>query len=212
MYEGFYCLKYFLHHINSHLTLKWFHFPPPYKLKIIFNPSMLLYVLPSPWSQNFVISQLLLFQTTSSRHKLSTMVQFPVSGLDLSTYVEHNQNQNNQSGSQMKINLINNLTRWSQWRTASSNNRRPSISSNGQDCIYDLHAVCNHVGSLSGGHYTGNQWIKDFVMSVSIYNEDLLVYSFSHFTENVPIPKLVLNNTVMFCAKALWFVGYEFVA
>ncbi|PIK45626.1 putative ubiquitin carboxyl-terminal hydrolase 43 [Apostichopus japonicus] len=102
-------------------------------------------------------------QTSSSRHKLSTMVQFPVEGLDLSSYVEQNQNQNNQAGSQSKINLINNLTKWSQWR--SSSDHRPSTTSQGPDCMYDLHAVCNHVGNLSGGHYTAycknstnNQW------------------------------------------------------
>ncbi|KAJ8037771.1 Ubiquitin carboxyl-terminal hydrolase 43 [Holothuria leucospilota] len=90
-------------------------------------------------------------QTSISRQKLSTMVEFPVNGLDLSSYVEQNQNQNNQAGSQMRINLINNLTKWSQWRP---NSRRPSTASQGQDCLYDLHGVCNHVGSLTGGHYT----------------------------------------------------------
>ena len=42
------------------------------------------------------------------------------------------------------------LTGWSPWRQ--SHRRR---SNNAVDFMYDLYGVCNHMGSMSGGHYTG---------------------------------------------------------
>ena len=61
-----------------------------------------------------------------SSRKLSDMIDFPVNSLDMSPYILS--------------------------RKCGANNS--SSSSAADECKYDLYAVSNHFGSLSGGHYT----------------------------------------------------------
>ncbi|CAH1793607.1 unnamed protein product [Owenia fusiformis] len=67
------------------------------------------------------------------RNKLNTLIEFPVSGLDMEGHVEH------------KSTLRREL---SPWRQSRHNTPGPD------DYVYDLYAVCNHYGNMAGGHYT----------------------------------------------------------
>ncbi|XP_063148668.1 ubiquitin carboxyl-terminal hydrolase 43 [Candoia aspera] len=70
-------------------------------------------------------------QVGEQRHKLSTLVHFPLRGLDMAPHVAKRSR-----GS-----------KWGPWKQ--------SMPEDGQcNFLYDLYAVCNHHGSLHGGHYT----------------------------------------------------------
>uniref|UniRef100_A0A670YXW9 ubiquitinyl hydrolase 1 n=1 Tax=Pseudonaja textilis TaxID=8673 RepID=A0A670YXW9_PSETE len=70
-------------------------------------------------------------QVGEQRHKLSTLVHFPLQGLDMAPHVAKRSR-----GS-----------KWGSWKQ--------SLTEEGQcTFLYDLYAVCNHHGSLHGGHYT----------------------------------------------------------
>ncbi|XP_043570525.1 ubiquitin carboxyl-terminal hydrolase 43a [Chiloscyllium plagiosum] len=77
-------------------------------------------------------------QMGERRTKLSTLVKFPLSGLDMTPHV-----------AKRTQNTKNFLSHWSPWRRP----RFPS-GSNHENYLYDLYAVCNHHGSMQGGHYT----------------------------------------------------------
>uniref|UniRef100_A0A8C5TIN2 Ubiquitin carboxyl-terminal hydrolase n=1 Tax=Malurus cyaneus samueli TaxID=2593467 RepID=A0A8C5TIN2_9PASS len=64
-------------------------------------------------------------QVAEQRHKLTTLVRFPLRGLDML------------------------LGRWAPWQPPL---RLPPGCP--RDHLYDLYAVCNHHGSMQGGHYT----------------------------------------------------------
>lgn len=86
-------------------------------------------------------------QTSTQRTKLNTLVEFPVTGLDMSPHIVGNQNDNHAYGHH-HANGYNTFTYWSPWRR----NRRYLPRSD--DNLFDLYAVCNHQGNLQGGHYT----------------------------------------------------------
>ncbi|XP_072207815.1 ubiquitin carboxyl-terminal hydrolase 43 isoform X2 [Excalfactoria chinensis] len=67
-------------------------------------------------------------QVAQRRHKLSTLVRFPLRGLDMAPH------------------LAPGGGRW-------QHPQRP-LRSCPPDALYDLYAVCNHHGSMQGGHYT----------------------------------------------------------
>ncbi|XP_071620745.1 LOW QUALITY PROTEIN: ubiquitin carboxyl-terminal hydrolase 43, partial [Heliangelus exortis] len=73
-------------------------------------------------------------QVAEQRHKLSTLVRFPLRGLDMAPHVA----QRGQGPGKL-------LGRWGSWQP-------PRCSPH--DYLYDLYAVCNHHGSMQGGHYT----------------------------------------------------------
>ncbi|XP_071429637.1 ubiquitin carboxyl-terminal hydrolase 43 [Pithys albifrons albifrons] len=77
-------------------------------------------------------------QVAEHRHKLTTLVRFPLRGLDMAPHVA----QRGQAGGQL-------LGRWAPWQPPL---RLPPSSP--RDYLYDLYAVCNHHGSMQGGHYT----------------------------------------------------------
>jgi len=67
-------------------------------------------------------------QDGDDRTKLNTMISFPVSNLDMSSHVKPD----------------------------STNNSNPDWNEDvSGDYMYDLYAVCNHIGNMQGGHYTG---------------------------------------------------------
>lgn len=72
-------------------------------------------------------------QVAQHRHKLSTLVRFPLRGLDMAPH------------------LAPGGGRW-------QHPLRPPRSCP-PDALYDLYAVCNHHGSMQGGHYTGEQGV-----------------------------------------------------
>lgn len=69
--------------------------------------------------------------------KLQNMVKFPLTGLDMTPHVVKR--------SQSSWSLP---SHWSPWRRPYGLGRDP------EDYIYDLYAVCNHHGTMQGGHYT----------------------------------------------------------
>ncbi|XP_009466135.1 PREDICTED: ubiquitin carboxyl-terminal hydrolase 31 [Nipponia nippon] len=76
-------------------------------------------------------------QEGDRRMKLQNMVKFPLSGLDMTPHVVKR--------SQSSWSLP---SHWSPWRRPYGLGRDP------EDYIYDLYAVCNHHGTMQGGHYT----------------------------------------------------------
>ncbi|XP_075035630.1 ubiquitin carboxyl-terminal hydrolase 31 isoform X2 [Mixophyes fleayi] len=76
-------------------------------------------------------------QDGDRRVKLQNMVRFPLLGLDMTPHVVKR--------SQSSWSLP---SHWSPWRRPYGMGRDP------EDFIYDLYAVCNHHGTMQGGHYT----------------------------------------------------------
>uniref|UniRef100_A0ACB8EKN8 Uncharacterized protein n=1 Tax=Sphaerodactylus townsendi TaxID=933632 RepID=A0ACB8EKN8_9SAUR len=70
-------------------------------------------------------------QVGEQRHKLTTLVHFPLRGLDMAPHVAKRSR-----GS-----------KWGPWKHINP-------ESSPSNFLYDLYAVCNHHGSLQGGHYT----------------------------------------------------------
>ncbi|NWU94441.1 UBP31 hydrolase, partial [Upupa epops] len=86
-------------------------------------------------------------QEGDRRMKLQNMVKFPLSGLDMTPHVVKR--------SQSSWSLP---SHWSPWRRPYGLGRDP------EDYIYDLYAVCNHHGTMQGGHYTGKGCGKSNLM------------------------------------------------
>ncbi|NXW01448.1 UBP31 hydrolase, partial [Fregetta grallaria] len=92
-------------------------------------------------------------QEGDRRMKLQNMVKFPLSGLDMTPHVVKR--------SQSSWSLP---SHWSPWRRPYGLGRDP------EDYIYDLYAVCNHHGTMQGGHYTGNLIVTWFFFSAYCKN------------------------------------------
>ncbi|XP_075415686.1 ubiquitin carboxyl-terminal hydrolase 43 [Tenrec ecaudatus] len=77
-------------------------------------------------------------QVGERRNKLSTLVTFPLAGLNMAPHAAPRS-----MGPQPRTGP------WPSWK-------QPARLPNGypRDFLYDLYAVCNHHGSLQGGHYT----------------------------------------------------------
>jgi ubiquitin C-terminal hydrolase len=78
-------------------------------------------------------------QVGERRNKLSTLVKFPLAGLNMTPHV-----------AQRSTNSKPLPVPWPSWKQAA-----PLLTTYSLDFLYDLYAVCNHHGSLQGGHYTG---------------------------------------------------------
>lgn len=82
-------------------------------------------------------------QVGERRNKLSTLVKFPLCGLNMAPHVAQRS-----AGPAPGA--------WPSWT-------QPAClpTSCPLDFLYDLYAVCNHHGSLQGGHYTGElcRWL-----------------------------------------------------
>ncbi|KAJ6653890.1 hypothetical protein lerEdw1_007648, partial [Lerista edwardsae] len=76
-------------------------------------------------------------QEGDRRMKLQNLVRFPLVGLDMTPHVVKR--------SQSSWSLP---SHWSPWRRPYGLGRDP------EDFVYDLYAVCNHHGTMQGGHYT----------------------------------------------------------
>uniref|UniRef100_A0A673D0Z3 ubiquitinyl hydrolase 1 n=2 Tax=Sphaeramia orbicularis TaxID=375764 RepID=A0A673D0Z3_9TELE len=84
-------------------------------------------------------------QVGERRNKLSTLVRFPLTGLDMAPHVVKR--------SQSMRNL--NLGAWPpSWKQPSGQHHQPADFTLPHDYLYDLYAVCNHHGGMHGGHYT----------------------------------------------------------
>lgn len=84
-------------------------------------------------------------QSSTQRVKIMTYVNFPLTGLDMNPYVAAR----NQNVQQIHNTSLTSLTFWSPWKRP---RYRPYTRF--EDNVYELYAVCNHHGSMQGGHYT----------------------------------------------------------
>ncbi|KAJ8364124.1 hypothetical protein SKAU_G00129550 [Synaphobranchus kaupii] len=76
-------------------------------------------------------------QEADRRMKMQNMVKFPLVGMDMAPHMVKR--------SQSSWSLP---SHWSPWRRPYGMGRDP------EDYLYDLYAVCNHHGTMQGGHYT----------------------------------------------------------
>ncbi|KAM9837960.1 ubiquitin carboxyl-terminal hydrolase 31-like [Aulostomus maculatus] len=76
-------------------------------------------------------------QDGDRRMKMQNMVKFPLIGMDMAPHMVKR--------SQSSWSLP---SHWSPWRRPYGMGRDP------EDYLYDLYAVCNHHGTMQGGHYT----------------------------------------------------------
>ncbi|XP_060951178.1 ubiquitin carboxyl-terminal hydrolase 31-like [Limanda limanda] len=78
-------------------------------------------------------------QDADRRMKMQNMVKFPLTGMDMAPHMVKR--------SQSSWSLP---SHWSPWRRPYGMGRDP------EDFLYDLYAVCNHHGTMQGGHYTAH--------------------------------------------------------
>ncbi|XP_051567992.1 ubiquitin carboxyl-terminal hydrolase 43-like isoform X2 [Myxocyprinus asiaticus] len=123
-------------------------------------------------------------QVGKRRNKLSTLIRFPVSGLDMTPHVVKR--------SQSMKNLAPCPPTWKHGDT---------------DFLYDLYAVCNHHGGMHGGHYTAYcrnsvdaQWYSYDDSSVELVPEEELctrgAYILFYQRRNV-IPPWSANSSII---------------
>ena len=79
-------------------------------------------------------------QTSAGRTKLHTLVDFPLTGLDVTEHVEPRTKRSSPESHSLG---------WGTW-----GRKRASSVSGSDENLYDLYAVCNHTGGMTGGHYT----------------------------------------------------------
>lgn len=87
-------------------------------------------------------------QVGMKRNKLNTLVNFPVTGLNMAPHVVKR--------------TINNNTRYCDESPSGKTSNGPgspikhmALLGGSTAEMYDLFAVCNHYGDMCGGHYTG---------------------------------------------------------
>ncbi|XP_074545899.1 ubiquitin carboxyl-terminal hydrolase 43a isoform X2 [Halichoeres trimaculatus] len=84
-------------------------------------------------------------QVGERRNKLSTLVRFPLTGLDMAPHVvKRSQSMKNVSSGAWPLS----------WKQPSNQHHQPADMTLPHDYLYDLYAVCNHHGGMHGGHYT----------------------------------------------------------
>ncbi|XP_077381776.1 ubiquitin carboxyl-terminal hydrolase 43a [Festucalex cinctus] len=84
-------------------------------------------------------------QVGERRNKLSSLVHFPLTALDMAPHVVKR--------TQSMRNL--NSGPWpTSWPKSSGQHHPPADMTLPHDYLYDLYAVCNHHGGMHGGHYT----------------------------------------------------------
>ncbi|XP_057699048.1 ubiquitin carboxyl-terminal hydrolase 43a [Corythoichthys intestinalis] len=84
-------------------------------------------------------------QVGERRNKLSTLVHFPLTALDMAPHVvKRSQSMRN----------LNNGPWPTSWPKSAGQQHPPADMILPHDYLYDLYAVCNHHGGMHGGHYT----------------------------------------------------------
>ncbi|NXI58700.1 UBP31 hydrolase, partial [Chloroceryle aenea] len=124
-------------------------------------------------------------QEGDRRMKLQNMVKFPLSGLDMTPHVVKR--------SQSSWSLP---SHWSPWRRPYGLGRDP------EDYIYDLYAVCNHHGTMQGGHYTGNLTVMYFLSAYCKNSVDGQWYCF----DDSEVQQLSENEV---CKQTAYILFYQ---
>uniref|UniRef100_A0AAQ5YVQ0 ubiquitinyl hydrolase 1 n=1 Tax=Amphiprion ocellaris TaxID=80972 RepID=A0AAQ5YVQ0_AMPOC len=109
-------------------------------------------------------------QVGERRNKLSTLVRFPLTGLDMAPHVVK------RSQSMRNVNMGSSQPSWKQ---PSGQHHQSADVILPHDYLYDLYAVCNHHGGMHGGHYTAycrnsvdGQWYSYDDSSVDLVPEE----------------------------------------
>ncbi|KAI3352363.1 hypothetical protein L3Q82_005329 [Scortum barcoo] len=143
-------------------------------------------------------------QVGERRNKLSTLVRFPLTGLDMAPHVVKR--------SQSMRNL--NLGAWpSSWKQPSGQHHQPADMILPHDYLYDLYAVCNHHGGMHGGHYTAycrnsvdGQWYSYDDSNVDLVPEEeinlVLILKYWTFWALVLLVNQLLYHCVFLTAAA----------
>ncbi|XP_068606936.1 ubiquitin carboxyl-terminal hydrolase 43a [Brachionichthys hirsutus] len=84
-------------------------------------------------------------QVGERRNKLSTLVRFPMTGLDMAPHVVKRT---------QSMKSLNSGASPPSWNQHSGKPQQPSDIIPPHDYRYELYAVCNHHGGMHGGHYT----------------------------------------------------------
>ncbi|KAI1293662.1 Ubiquitin carboxyl-terminal hydrolase 31 [Halotydeus destructor] len=103
--------------------------------------------------------------STAQRSKLSTLVLFPLSGLDMNAYLVARKLSKNGTStlprsqtngySTLKTTKSSSATLpASGWSTLQKPRLKKPSHQSEENNVYDLYAVCNHHGNMQGGHYT----------------------------------------------------------
>ena len=97
-------------------------------------------------------------QVGERRNKLSTLVRFPLAGLDMAPHVVK------------RSQSMRSLGPWPPPARKQAPGAAPQHPDMGlpPDYLYDLYAVCNHHGGMHGGHYTGEGGLCWFGMGAVI--------------------------------------------
>ena len=92
------------------------------------------------------------YKSKTSNFKLTTPVWFPITGLDISKYIDKSTRLNKSSSSENNSNIKPGAYDYE------SNSEDDELNRSQDDSyIYDLFAVTNHKGqNMANGHYTGN--------------------------------------------------------
>ncbi|KAM3623620.1 uncharacterized protein V6R79_013376 [Siganus canaliculatus] len=109
-------------------------------------------------------------QVGERRNKLSTLVRFPLTGLDMAPHVvKRTQSMRN----------LNSGALSHSWKQPLGHHHQPADMILPHDYQYDLYAVCNHHGGMHGGHYTAycrnsvdGQWYSYDDSSVDLVPEE----------------------------------------
>ncbi|CAN9510529.1 unnamed protein product [Ophioblennius macclurei] len=109
-------------------------------------------------------------QVGERRNKLSTVVRFPLTGLDMAPHVVK------RSQSMKNLSLGPSTP---SWKHPSSHHHQAADMILPHEYLYDLYAVCNHHGGMHGGHYTAycrnsvdGQWYSYDDSSVDLVPEE----------------------------------------
>ncbi|XP_017273812.1 ubiquitin carboxyl-terminal hydrolase 31-like [Kryptolebias marmoratus] len=128
-------------------------------------------------------------QDGDRRVKMQNMVKFPLTGMDMAPHIVKR--------SQSSWSLP---SHWSPWRRPYGMGRDP------EDYLYDLYAVCNHHGTMQGGHYTAHcknsidgQWYCFDDSDVHPMSEDEVCKQTAYilfFQRRATIPSWSANSSV----------------
>uniref|UniRef100_A0A8C9S7M6 ubiquitinyl hydrolase 1 n=1 Tax=Scleropages formosus TaxID=113540 RepID=A0A8C9S7M6_SCLFO len=128
-------------------------------------------------------------QEGDRRMKMQNMVKFPLVGMDMAPHMVKR--------SQSSWSLP---SHWSPWRRPYGMGRDP------EDYLYDLYAVCNHHGTMQGGHYTAycknsidGQWYCFDDSDVQLISEDEVCKQTAYilfYQRRATIPSWSANSSV----------------
>ncbi|XP_022644966.1 ubiquitin carboxyl-terminal hydrolase 43-like isoform X2 [Varroa destructor] len=114
-------------------------------------------------------------QVNQERSKISSLVEFPLTGLDLSRFAA----QRGDSPDLLRRERDRDLPKdtfftWSPWKNSVHRSPLRNVDPrNPHNFIYDLYAVCNHHGTMQTGHYTA--FCKNPVNGLWYHYDDAIV-------------------------------------